>query len=182
MGKNFITFLDGPSPERDELCERLGIQVPELDPKLLPFFGNVVVWAQIGVKLAEEQQEFHKRRRGRPALDGRDNDYWRAVYILRTKGSGTQAEAIRRAMDEGAKLFASDNFNSLNKSVSEGNKIIRKAVREIHTLMASGFRMQCEHLRQRKAHIEEMARLAEEMRKSRYGLFGYLSEMKDAKE
>ena len=146
------------------------------------FFGNVVVWAQIGAKLAEKQQEFQKRRRGRPALDGRDNDYWRAVYILRTKESGTQAEAIRRAMDEGAKLFASDNFNSLSKSVSEGNKIIRKAVCKNNTLMARKFRMQCEHLRQQDAHIEERARLAEGMRKSRYGLFGYLSEITDAKE
>jgi len=183
-----LSIWDGPSPERDALCKRLGIELKGPDPELrhldnilVPLLDNVFVWAVIGVELAEEQKEFYKRGRGRPFLEGRNNDYWRAVHVQRTKGDGTQADAIRRAMKEREKLFAGDDFNSLSKSVSAGNKTIRESWPRIHLLWAAEFRRECERLRQEKARIEELERMNAE-RKPRYGLLGYFHEMTDAKK
>jgi hypothetical protein len=174
-----LSIWTGPSPERDALCKRLGIEQSESWPEL-PELDDVFAWAEVGVTLAEGQKEFYKRGPGRPALGGLNNDFLRAVHISGTKGDGTQADAIRRAMKEGVKLFAGD-FNSLSRSVSAGNKTIRTLLTYFQLAWAAEFRRECERLRQEKARIEELQRLNAE-RKPRYGLFGYFHEMTDAQK
>ena len=179
-------LFDGPSPERDELCRNLGIKaLEEPDNRFSRLYANLVVWAAIGAKLAEERPEFTGRiGAGRPSADRRTADYWRAVYIRRTiKPGETAIAAIRRAVDGGAKLFAGDNFNSLAKSVSTGEKIIRGCEREFQLAQSKRLRSDCERLKQQKAHNDEMTRLAEDAAKRpRYGLLGLLSEITDADE
>jgi hypothetical protein len=160
-----ISFFQ--TAERDALCRRLGIEVENQKEVEEPFLGNLITWATIGMKLAENEPEFTGQtgKRGRPKLKSQrqKTDYERALFIVRLKarheknGDGrklTDKALIELAQQESHLEFVNREIDSLTKSVSRGNSIIRDAEIKIRKIQAKKLRDSIRDFRQRTKRLK----------------------------
>ena len=153
------------SPERNALCQRLGI---------IETASDLAVWAAIGLVLAAEQPEFGgERNPSRPRLEGGGVDYARAMAVRRLRwleagdprANLTDKALIERLSNDGDPLFVNRIMHSLAVSVSRGNREIKEGERKIIKDWARGFRQSCEDFKERwnwlKSVEGDVARLEE---------------------
>lgn len=158
------------SDERDNLCKRLGIKIPDSNE----LFSNLGVWACIGMALAKKEPEFspHSGKRGRrKATKGEGEDYLRAMYIsklrreMRKSGETkiTDKLLIKHAIESRHPAFIKADLDTLIPSVSRGNSIAKKARLEIRALWAENFRHCIQSFRRRQTWLIEIEPLAKRL-------------------
>jgi hypothetical protein len=121
----------------------------------------------MGMKLAENEPEFTGQtgKRGRPKLKSQrqKTDYERALFIVRLKarheknGDGrklTDKALIELAQQESHLEFVNREIDSLTKSVSRGNSIIRDAEIKIRKIQAKKLRDSIRDFRQRTKRLK----------------------------